>query len=196
RIREDDVWRLAAEFERDALEIAGGSLEDELADLGGAGEGDLVDVGMLGDGAAGAGAEAGDYLDDALGQSGLEDELAEAERGERSLFGGFEDYNVAAGQGGRDLPRGHQKREVPRDDLSADADRLAQREVEHPGVGRIGITVDLGGPSGVVAEGLGRAGDIDVLRFEDRLAVVEGLEFGEFLGVFFDELGDLEQVAG
>ena len=48
-IGEDDRRRLAAEFERDALEVAGRRLDDQLADLGRAGEGDLVDIGMIGE---------------------------------------------------------------------------------------------------------------------------------------------------
>jgi hypothetical protein len=50
---EDDVGRLAAEFERQALAGAGGGGADDLADFGRAGEGDLVDAGVVDDGGAG-----------------------------------------------------------------------------------------------------------------------------------------------
>ena len=63
---EDDVGRLAAELEAEALAGAGGGGADDLADLGRAGEGDLVDIGMVDDGGAGV-ALAGDDVDDALG---------------------------------------------------------------------------------------------------------------------------------
>src|SRR5579863_3020266 len=53
-VREDDVRRLAAEFQRDLFQISGGGLQDDLADFGRTGEGHLVDRGMLGDRAAGA----------------------------------------------------------------------------------------------------------------------------------------------
>ena len=44
-VGQNDVGRLAAQFERDLLEVAlGGRLDDQAADLGRAGEGDLVDV--------------------------------------------------------------------------------------------------------------------------------------------------------
>ena len=43
-VGEDDVRRLAAQLERDALEVAGGRLRRSPADVGRAGEGDLVDV--------------------------------------------------------------------------------------------------------------------------------------------------------
>ena len=47
-VGKNDRRRLAAEFQRDALEIAGRRLDDQLADFGRACECDLVDVGMLG----------------------------------------------------------------------------------------------------------------------------------------------------
>ena len=69
-VLEDDVGRLAAELERQALAGAGGGLADDLADFGRAGEGDLVDIGVIDDRGAGV-ALAGDDVDDALGQAGL-----------------------------------------------------------------------------------------------------------------------------
>jgi len=47
-VGEHDVGRFAAEFERDALEVAGGRLDDRLPGHMRAGEGDLVDAGMRG----------------------------------------------------------------------------------------------------------------------------------------------------
>src|SRR5699024_1329826 len=58
-VGEDDVGALAAQLERDFLEVALGGVHDELAHLGGTGEGDLVHVVVRGDGGAGV-AEAGD----------------------------------------------------------------------------------------------------------------------------------------
>ena len=139
--------RLAAEFERNLLEVAGGGLQDDLADLGRTGEGDLVDVGMLGDRAAGARSHAGDDVDDAFGNAGFSDQFAQAQGRQRSLLGGLQDDRVAAGQRGSELPCGHQEREIPRNNLAADADRLAQRVVEERGIGWVGLAVNLGAPS-------------------------------------------------
>ena len=86
---------------------------------------------------------------------------------------------------GRELECGHHQREVPRDDLRAHADRLAQREGVEPAAGRPrhrhrdGAALDLGGPTGVVAEDLGGPGDVDGLGDHHRLAVVEGLQLRE-----------------
>src|SRR5216683_4740879 len=159
-VRENDIRRLAAEFQRNLLEVSGGGLEDDLADLRRTGEGDLVDFGMLGDRTAGARSEAGDDVEDTLGQPGFHDQLTEAKGRQRSLLGRLEDDRVAAGERGPKLPRGHQQREIPRDDLPADSNRLAQCVVEESGVRRIGLAVDFRHPSAVIAEGLGRGRNI------------------------------------
>ena len=55
-VGEDDVGALAAEFQRDALEIGfRGGFHDEMADFGGTGEGHFIDIHMIGDGRAGGG---------------------------------------------------------------------------------------------------------------------------------------------
>ena len=54
-------------------------------------------------------------------------QLAEVQRRQRRLLGGLEHDRAAAGERRPELPRRHQQREVPGDDLADDADRLAQR---------------------------------------------------------------------
>ncbi len=126
-ILEDDERRLAAELERQLLARAGGRLTDGAADLGRAGEGDLVDVVVFDQRRAGR-AVAGDDVDDAGRQPDLDADLGEGERGQRRELGRLQHDGVSCGQRRRDLPRQHQQREVPRDDLAADADRLEGRE--------------------------------------------------------------------
>ena len=70
---------------------------DLAADRGRAGEGDLVDVRVLDERGAGA-AVAGDDVEDARRDAGLERELAEAQRRQRRLLGGLEDDRAAGGQ--------------------------------------------------------------------------------------------------
>src|SRR5215208_418881 len=65
-------------------------------------------------------AVAGDDVDDARRQLGLAEHVAEEERAERRRLRGLQHDGVAAREGGRDLPRQHQEREVPRDDLPRD----------------------------------------------------------------------------
>ena len=168
---------------------------DLLADLRRAREGDLVDHRMTHDRAAGGLTEAGDDVHDAVGQPRFEQQLAEAERGEGRLLGGLQHRRVAACERRAELPRGHQQREIPRDDLPADTDRLAQCEVEVRLVRRVRLAVDLAHPAGVVAERRRRRGDVDVAALHEGLAVVQGLELRELVGVRLDEIGDLQEEA-
>jgi hypothetical protein len=124
---EDDVGGLAAQLEREGFARAGRRLADAAAHGGGAGEGDLGDAGMLDDRLPRR-AVAGDDVDDALRQPGLPADIGEKQRGERGVFCGFQDHRVSRGERGRDLPRQHQEREVPRDDLAADAERFMVQE--------------------------------------------------------------------
>ena len=119
---EDDERRLAAEFERKLLARARRRAADDAADLGRAGEGDLVDVVMPDDGRARR-AVAGDDVDDARRQAHLDADFGEGQRRQRGEFGGLQHHRIARSQRGRDLPRQHQQREIPRNDLPADADR-------------------------------------------------------------------------
>lgn len=119
-IVEDDVGRLAAQLERDLLQVGRRRcLHDLSADTRGAGEGDLVDVHVGGDGGTGGPSEARDDVDDAWGEAGLLDKLCCHEGGEGCLLGGLQDDGVTRRQGGAQLPRPHKQREVPGDDLSA-----------------------------------------------------------------------------
>src|SRR5213592_4932182 len=139
----------------------------------------------------GAGAAvAGEDIERPLREAGLERELAEAKGGQRGLLGRLEDDRAAGGERRGDLPRGHQQRIVPGDDLGADADRLAQRVAEDV-AGRDGdrLALDLRRPAGVVAEMVDGRRDV-ALGGGERLAVVERLEFGELGPVGLDQLGE------
>ena len=71
RVGEENVGRLAAEFESDALDRVGGLLDDDLADCRAARERNLVDVGMLHQRRAAGLAEAGDDVDHARRQADI-----------------------------------------------------------------------------------------------------------------------------
>ena len=153
---------------------------DLAADVGGAGEGDLVDARVVDQRRAGL-AVAGEDVDDAVGEAGLEGELAEAQGGERRLLGGLQDQRAAGGERRGDLPGRHQQREVPGDDLGADADRLAQRVAEDVARGDGDrLALDLRRPARVVAQVVDGRGDV-ALGGGQRLAVVERLELGQLL---------------
>ena len=137
-VGEDDVGALAAQLQADALEVAlGGRLHDDLAGRVFAGEGDLVDVHVAAEGGAGGRAVAGHDVDDAVGKPASWASCGDAQGGQRRLLGRLEDDGAAGRQGRAPLPRLHQQREVPRDDLADDADRLVPRvaEVSCPSTG-------------------------------------------------------------
>src|SRR5204862_7456 len=77
------------------------------------------------------------------------------------------------------LPDGQPQREVPRCDGADDADRLAERVGEGVVGDGNGLAGDFAAPAGEVVEALRRGRRIDVLRFENRLAVVDGLDVAD-----------------
>ena len=111
---------------------------------------------------------AGDDVDDARRQLGLAADVREEQRRQRRRLGRLEHDRVPARERRRDLPREHQQREVPRDDLAGDAER-ARRAVRER-------VLELVGPARVVEEVRGREREVDVARLLDRLAAVERLE--------------------
>ena len=119
-------------------------------------------------------------------QVGLLADLGEQQRRQRRGLGRLEHHGVAAGQGGGDLPGQHQEREVPRDHLAGDAERLGVRP--EPGV------LELVGPAGVVEEVRGGGRDVDVARLLDRLAVVDRLQHRDLAGPLLDDPRDPEEV--
>src|ERR1051326_5098487 len=160
---EDDVRRLAAELERELRSGACKPALDGLADLGRPGEGDLVHAVVLDERRSGA-AVAGDDVDHTCGQLGLAEHVAEQQRGERRRLRRLQHDGVSARESGRDLPREHEQREVPRDDLTRYADRT--RTAIRKGV------LELVRPPGVVEEVRGCERKVDVARFLDRLSAL------------------------
>ena len=176
--------------------LAPAACDDQLAHLGRPGEGHLVHVVVRGQRGARGLAEARHHVDHAVRHPGLGDQLGQPQRGQRGLLGRLEDHAVTGGQGGAELPRGHQQREVPRDDLPHDAERLAQRVGVEVGPGHVGhrdvdrVALDLGGPAGHVVEQVRGQRHVRGLGHGERLAVVQRLELGELVLVLEDEVTD------
>jgi hypothetical protein len=202
RVVEHNHGRLAAQLQRDALQVGlGRVLLDEVPHRGGPREGNLVHVGVHGQGLAGRGAVAGQDVHHALGKPGLLDERGHLERGQRSLLRGLDDDGAPGRQSRPELPEQHEAREVPRDDGPANAHGLAQRVHELLGVHRDGGAADLVRVPRVVQQALHhqvnvRRGAVNLPVSPQRLAVVQRLQLGQLLGVALDQLSQLEhQVA-
>lgn len=118
---ENDVGGLATKFEGNLLEVGGGSgLHDGSANDGGASEGDLVNVHVRGEGGTGSLAKSGNKVENTRREASLLNKLSEDKSRQRSLLSSLHDNTVTSSQSRSDLPRQHEKREVPGDDLTAD----------------------------------------------------------------------------
>src|ERR671937_403832 len=93
---------------------------------------------------------------------------------------------VARRERRRDLPRQHQEREVPRNDLARNPERLRPAVRE--------CVLELVRPARVVEEVRGGQRQVDVARLLDRLAAVERLEHGELARTLLQNARDPEQV--
>src|SRR5690606_1014181 len=84
------------------------------------------------------------------------------------------------------LPREHEQREVPRDDLPGDAVGTGVRAETR--------VVELVGPAGVIEEPGCDEGNIHVAALLDGLAVVETLGDGELACPLLHQPGDAEEI--
>ena len=120
-----------------------------------------------------------DNVEDTRRNPGFAAEIGKKQRCERGVFGGLQDNRVPHGERGCDLPREHQKREVPGDDLAGHAKRLAVRQ----------FVVHQLGHASVVIEMACDERDVYVAAFADGFAVVEGLEHCKEPGLLLDQAG-------
>ncbi len=162
------------------------------ADRGRAGEGDFGDAGAGGQRLTSFATEALDDVQYARRQE-VTDDFDEYHDRQRGLLGRLEHDAVTGSQGRSQFPGGHQQREVPRDDLADNTQRLMEV------IGR-GVLVDLGGAAFLgadaaskVAEVVGSQRHVGVQGFTDGLAVVPGFSDSELFQVGFDAIGDLQQ---
>ena len=100
------------------------------------------------------------------------------QRRQRRLLGRLEHRRAAAASAGRQLPRRHQQRVVPGDDLPDHADGLAQHQRQGVVGDRQRLAVDLAGEPAVVLEAVRGVGDVE-LGLDDRLAHVAGVGLGQ-----------------
>ena len=194
-IGEEDVRRLAAQFQRHRNEVLAGILHDQAAGRGFAGEGDLGDARAGGERLAGFEAEAVDDVEHA-GRQEIADQFGPDQDRGRRLLGRLQDDAVAGGKRRCKLPDRHQDREVPGDDLADDAERLME-------VIGDGVVVDLADPAflgadrgGEIAEMVDGKRHVGRHGFADRLAVVPGFGLGQKLEIVFHRLCDLDEDDG
>jgi hypothetical protein len=195
-IVQDDVGRLAAQFQAHPAQIVRGGLDDQLADFGRAGEGDLVDIRMRGQCRARGFAKAGHDIDYAVGKPGFQQQLAQLQAGQRRFFRYLEHHGAAGGERGAQLPGRHQQREIPGNDLAHHADRFG------PDEGVIftrryqvrkgdGLAFDLGGPAGHVVEQVGGQRHVRDAGHGEWLAIVQAFQLRQLVQMLQDQVADL-----
>ena len=124
-------------------------------------------------------AEAGQHVEAARRQDAVQ-QLADAQDGERRLFGGFDDDGVAGDERGGDLERHQQHRDVPRDDGADDAEGFADGDGEDVGGEGDALALQLAAEAAVHLEDVGDGAGLDAAFGAERLAGLERDEAGEF----------------
>lgn len=130
------------------------------------------------------------------GRKDVLQELREFKNGERRVRSRLDHYRIAGSERRGELPAGHQVREVPRNDLTHNAERLVKHEGER-------VFVNLGGTAfggaqnaGEVAEVIGTGRNIDIAGLTEGLAVIEHFHRGKTLNVRVDRVRDLQKQSG
>jgi ParB family chromosome partitioning protein len=182
-IVEDDERRIAAEFERQALDGRRRLSHQDAAHFRRARERQLAHDRAGRQHAANVPGVAGDNLQHACRHAGAMREFGQRECGQRRQFGRLDHDRAASGQRRRHLARDHRGREVPRGDGGAHAHRLAQRDQPFVG-GRRGqhFTVHALGFLGEPLDETGGVGDL-ALGFGQRLALLARHQVGQVVGV-------------
>src|SRR5439155_11940917 len=181
-------------LERDACDVLRRGLHHPRADLGGAGERDLRHTRVGDQCAPDRGAGAGQDAERPLGEPRLGEDVGHREDGERCLRGRLQERGVAACERRSDLPAGDHRREVPGRDQDADADGLAERQVQTLRNDGDRFAEDLvrGAPPVLVDV----ADQVDLgASGADGFADVPRLETGEFFLALADQEGRLGQDA-
>ena len=146
-------------------------------------------------GRADDGAVAGDDVEDAFGQAGFGGDFRQAQRAQGSLAGGLDDDAVAGGKDGAEFPGGHLDGEIPRQDGAHDPERFADDHGDVAGAGGGNLVILLVGDFGVPAETMDGIGDVHGQAVGDGFAGVEGVEQGQFIEIFFEEVGKMKEKA-
>ncbi len=193
---EDDDRCLAAQFEVGTLQSRNGRLQHGLPRGNAARDGHHRDLRMRDEGLADDRTAPVDDVDDALGED-LRADPRELERRERREFRGLEHKRVARCQRGRDLPRGHHQRVVPRGDLCDHTDGVAADHARVAGQVLLGRRARQAARRPCeIAEHVRHRRQFVRGNPRERLAAVERLETGELRRVVLDALCQAKQQRG
>ena len=138
----------------------------------------------------------GMHVDDAGRNAGLLEQRHQRQHGERRFARRLQHHRAAGRERGADLARRHRGGEIPRRHQHGDAGRLVLHHHARAGGGRVVELADVAHRFlGVPAEEFGRVEHL-ALGIRERLAVLDGDQLGEALGVAHDQLERLAQDLG
>ena len=122
-VGKEQVWGFAAQLEGHRNNVFGGILHDQLTHCGRTGKGNLGNTRVGRKRTAHLNPVAIDDIQHARWQNVL-NQFSQHQNTDRSLFRRFQHNAVTRSQGRCQFPGSHQNREVPRDNLTHDAQRL------------------------------------------------------------------------
>ena len=193
-VSKDDVGRLAAQLQRDALHVAGRRLHDLPRRLDGPGKAKPVHPRMFGQRLSSLASVAGHHVDNALRRPGLHQQLRHAQRRQRGILGRLQHARATRGQRWpQDPPLADQGR-IPRDDAADHADRRLQlqrqRVARHRVLHRLGPARR--GLRGVEQDHL-RLPGLQRSRPGDRRPHVPAFDLGQFIEVPLNQVENTQQ---
>ena len=192
---EDDGRALAAKLELDRHEVRPACRAHLATCLGRPGERHAGDPRARRERHAGRRPGAGDHVQDARRQAGLEREVRQGQDRERCVDRRLDHDRVARGERRRHAPAEEQQRRVPRHDERADAIGLAQLVGTVSGDRQVLAVRGVAGDGRVVAQGARQLRHVVTGRVARRLALVERFDLPQRLAVLVDDVREpLEQV--
>ena len=165
--------------------MTSGSLRDSGAGQRRSGEADVINPRMRSQCGACFRAIAGHDVERACGKTDLCSKLGHAQQREAGILGRLDDTRVAGRERGSDAAAEDLHRVVPRNDVTRDAMRLANRQHGHAGLVRDRLAVQLVGGARVVLEVACERGGIGA-PLPERLAGGARFELRQLLACAFD----------
>ncbi|MNV11210.1 hypothetical protein D3C71_1017670 [compost metagenome] len=192
-IGQHDQRRLAAKFQRDALERSGGHAHDLLAGVHTAGERHFRHARVARQPVTDFAAAAQYHVEHAVGHARLRVDLGQPQGRQRRDLGGLEHHGVAGGQGRGGLPHGNLDGIVPCADARNHAQRFAAR-VEETGFaqGHLDALHRRRQPR-VILDDVHTGGDVDGTGFGQRLAGIQRFKLSQFVVALAQHLRRLQQ---
>ena len=188
----NNVGGLATELECRLLQVALSSgFQDQTADVGGSSESNLVDIHVVGKSGTGHTTSTRNDVEHTRWESSLLNECGSIQSGQWCLLGWLHDNHITSGKCRSDLPRQHHQRKVPWDNLPANTNWLVASVHKGIRVGIDSLTMNLVGPSTVVAQARNRTVNIYCLSHTNCLAIVDGFDSRENFRIALEEIGQL-----